>query len=179
MTKKISKAGAEKLWSEIREGFVNQERLLKEAIVTRSWEVLGYASFSEAWTDRLAGIPLATDALKVHVVYALLDDSYVKAVAPAKRAELVAETIGKGITPTTIRKIEERKSAGVTVEQAERLGLRVRVASSDKPKTRAIVLGPFSHEEYAEFKRKAEAKGSTVEKIARKAVEAHFARLKG
>jgi hypothetical protein len=171
---KISKAAAEKLWNEIRENAFNLEKNLLKAIESKSWEPLGYDSFIAVYNDRLKGIRLATDWIKINVVYAMLevDDD----------TTAVTSTLGlsSGVSRETVERIKHLKDSGRTPEEAEGAGLRVRVAANVNPalrETRVIVVGDISHETYALYEKKARMQRSSVRKLARAFIEEGFERL--
>lgn len=95
---------AELLIAEIRAGFVNIERKTIELIEMRGWVALGYRTFEQMWNDRLRGIRIATDAMKAHVVYALLDTATPEGAAAstgisAEIIDAVADQKANGIPP--------------------------------------------------------------------------------
>jgi hypothetical protein len=120
----------------------------------------------------LKGIRLATDVLKVHVVYALLDTS--------DDAAEVADAIGirSGVTPSTIGRIKSLKDQGMTVEEAVACGLRTPWGvSSDKPQSKPVIIPGVDLEVYEAYKSLALELGSTLEKEATEALHAHFKKL--
>lgn len=170
--RKLSKAAAEKLWTEIRTDLANAEKNIIRAIRTRAWEPLGYASFVECWNDRLQGIRLATDVLKVHVVYALFESTD----DPMKVAGAIG--IRSGVTPETVKRIKRHRDHGMTVEEAIAAGIRKPwgVSSSD-PQSKPVVIRGLAPEVYEAYKTLASEFDSTVEKEAAEALHAHFRKL--
>lgn len=129
----ITKEHAEALFDRIREGFSNLESLITEAIELRAWEPLGYTTFAEAWQDRLKGIPLATDALKVHVIYALINDG-------RSDADIVRDLDG-AVGDAAVANVRTQRERGIPA------GPLVRVRSFDRalpsqPDTLRIKLTP-------------------------------------
>lgn len=171
-TNKLSKAAAEKLWADIRTDLANVEKNLIRAIQTKSWVPLGYDSFVACWNDRLKGVRLATDVLKVHVVYALLDVS-------DDTAEVVnAIGVRGGVSPSTIGRIKSLRDQGMTVDEAVACGLRTPWGvSSDKPQSRPVIIPGLDLEVYESYRRIAGEFDSTLEKEAADALHAHFKRL--
>ncbi len=160
---------AESLWSDLRDAFVNAERKIKEIIEAKAWEPLGYDTFAEAWNDRMAGVRLATDAARAHVVYALFDDG--------ASDEQVYETvggIGSGVTPDAIKTLKRQKSNGVPVNRAT-----TRVKSHDRerptaPKTVRVELTP---DEFDQYKTVVKRLNLDLADEAGKALRAHFRKL--
>lgn len=171
-TRKISAAAAEKLWTDIRTDLVNVEKNIIKAIKVRAWEPLGYASFVECWNNRLKGVRLATDVLKVHVVYALFETT--------DNAATVGSTIGVGggVSPSTIDRIKELRDSGMTVEEAIAAGLRKPWGvSSDDPQSKPVVIRGLDPDIYEAYRKIAAELDSTVEKEAGEALHAHFRKL--
>lgn len=171
-TRKISKAAAEKLWADIRTDLANAERNIIKAIKAKAWEPLGYESFAACWNDRLQGIRLASDVLKVHVVYALFETT--------DDPLAVAQAIGvrSGVAPSTIDRIKRHRDNGMTVEEAIAAGLRKPWGvSSSHPKSKPVVIGNIDLEVYEAYKKLAGEFDSTIEKEAAEALHAHFRKL--
>jgi hypothetical protein len=170
--RKISKAAAEKLWTDIRTDLANAEKNIIKAIKTRAWEPLGYGSFVECWNDRLQGIRLATDVLKVHVVYALFETT--------DDPMSVAKSIGirSGVTPETVQRIKRHRDHGMTVEEAVAAGIRKPWGvSSNDPQSKPVVIRGLDPEVFEAYRKLAGELGSTVEKEAAEALHAHFRKL--
>jgi hypothetical protein len=160
---KVTKA--EKLWSELRELFVNAEAKIKEIIETKAWEPLGYSSFAEAWNDRMAGVRLATDAARAYVVYALYDSGY----TPDEVAQVVS-----GVSPSGARQIAASKAAGAPPEFARTWGKTI----NPEPETHPIIIRNIPTALFERYEELAAKHDSTLEKEAAKAVHAHFEALK-
>lgn len=172
MPRKISKAAAEKLWADIRTDLANAEKNIIKAIKTRAWEPLGYESFVACWNDRLQGIRLATDVLKVHVVYALFETT--------DDPQMVAQAVGvrSGVTPGAIGRIKTLRDHGLTVEEAVAAGLRKPWGvSSASPQSKPVVIRGLEPSVYREYKAIAAELDSTVEEQATKALHEHFRKL--
>lgn len=159
-------AKAEKLWSELRELFVNAEAKIKEIIETRAWEPLGYGSFAEAWNDRMAGVRLATDAARAYVVYALFDDGLDEGGVAA------ALPPGSGVGPSAIKALRRQRSNGVPADFAV-----VREHLRAKPGEPRYVHVELSPDEYENFKAIAEKRNLNFASESAKAVRAHFRKL--
>lgn len=108
MPQKITKANAEKLWSQLREAFLNTEELINQIVETEAWKPLGYNTFIDAWAARMDGVTL-TGTQQATVVYAMLNDG-------AKIAE-IADTI-KGVGPKKARAYEQAHDAGISAKDA-------------------------------------------------------------
>lgn len=99
----MNKTEAEALFTELSAAFAHVEDVFVRIIETRAWEPLGYATFEDAYRERLAGVRLA-NVLKAHVVYTLLDE--------CDDSEHIAETVG-GLEPEVIDGLKRQKRAGV------------------------------------------------------------------
>jgi len=106
----MDKVTAEALWGKLRDGFNDLEATLIEIIKNKAWEPLGYASFTDAWNERLGDCRLAnrSDMLRSHVVYAMLDEglSVDEVVVAAK------------VPDSRVRNLKAAKGASVPVERA-------------------------------------------------------------
>lgn len=161
----MNKREAEKLWIELREGFVSLEQLIKKIIETKAWEPLGYSSFAAAWNDRMAGVPLATDAARALVVYALFDD-----LGPEGRD--AALTI-PGMGPTRVDTILEQRAQGVPSELVSTVRRHLR----KRPVAAHAIRVEFTPNQYQQFKAIAKRHNQDVDLIARVAILARFAEL--
>ena len=106
-TTEITVAEAEALFAELRDSLVNAERVTIRIIETEAWRRLGYDSFAEAWSDRMAGVRLATDVMKAHVVYALLESASVDEISAQTR-----------VRPDIVKILKRQKGAGVPARNA-------------------------------------------------------------
>lgn len=162
----MNKREAEKLWSELREGFVSLEQLIKKIIETKAWEPLGYNSFAAAWNDRMAGVPLATDAARALVVYALFDD-----LGPEARD--TALTI-PGVGPSVVDAVEKARELGFDPQD----GLHaVRRHLRKAPSAAHFVHVEFTADQYARFKAIAKRHNLDVDLIAKTAILERFVEL--
>lgn len=112
MPQKITKANAEKLWSDLRNALLNTEELINRIVETEAWKPLGYNTFIDAWADRMRDVRL-TATQQVTVVYAMLEDG-------AKTAEIAGAINGVG--PTKARKYAQAHDAGMDAEAARAYG---------------------------------------------------------
>ena len=108
MTQKITKANAEKLWSDLRNALINTEELINRIVETEAWKPLGYNTFIDAWADRMRDVKL-TATQQATVVYAMLEDG-------AKTAEIAGAIDGVG--PVKARKYKQAHDAGVDPKDA-------------------------------------------------------------
>lgn len=161
----MDKNRAEALFNQLADALNNAERTIIEIIKTKAWEPLGYATFAEAWDDRLAGIRLATGAMRAHVVYALLEDGLT--------AEQASATSGVGIGNVDF--FDEQRRDGVPPHLASYH--RVRSHARSNPSEPRVLRLTFSAEELDRLKSRAKGEGWDLEDEARKAVRAHFAKM--
>lgn len=148
----MTKSQALEMWANLRGHFVNAEKAIAVIIEAKAWEPLGFASFAEAWADRMQGVPLATDSIRAHVVYAMfeagLDDA----------AVLSATGIGSQIGPRSVDALRRQKAAGVPAGMAS---TRVRTHLRCKPSAPRFVHVALHPDEYDRFR--AMAKGLDIE----------------
>ncbi|PZF83213.1 hypothetical protein [Jiangella anatolica] len=161
----MNKKQAEETWKELREHFVNAEALIKKIIDSKAWEPLGYASFAEAWNDRMAGVRLATDAARAYVVYALYDSGH----TPDEVAGVVA-----GVSLSGARQLATSKAAGTPPEFAKTWGRTI----NPEPETHPIIIRNIPKALFERYEALAAKHDSTLEKEAARAVHAHFEALK-
>lgn len=139
----ITKAQAVSLWDDLRGHMVNAEACIAEIVATKAWEPLGYLSFADAWAARMQGVPLATDGMKAHVVYALIESGLDDA------GVLGATGIGSRVGPASVEALRRQKSAGVPPDLAT---TRVRSHLRKQPGSPRMVHVRLSEVEYLEFK---------------------------
>lgn len=159
--KALTTKQATALFDELHGALVNTERVIIKIIETQAWIPLGYGTFAEAWASRMAGVRLATDGMRAHVIYALLDT-----MNPAGIEELT------GASASTISLLQRQKSIGVPpgfafVKQHYR-----RAPCGDRT-VRVVVTA----DEYGAWSEAAQAAGSTVSAEAETAIRARFAEL--
>lgn len=149
----LTKAQAEALVLEIREGLLNVERTFTEFIAGKGWVALGYVSFQECWMDRFRDIRLATDAMRATVVYALLDEG-------RDDDEIVRTTAGK-IRDEAVRGLRRQKAHGVPPHRAS---TRVRSHERKLPSAPYVWSVTITSDEREHWKSVIEAHGhNTVE----------------
>lgn len=162
--RRLTKKQAEALHAEIRDGLVNIEKKIAEFAQRRGHLALGYRSFAEYWSDRMAAICLRqTEAL--HIVACVMYD---EGASPSEVAEAV-----NGITIKRAESVREQKNLGVPPE-------KIRVREHDRNALRApdhvvhVTLPPGT---YRKFKSIAKRIGTTLEAEAEIALRLHFAEL--
>lgn len=134
------KQEAEALWLKLATGFIMCEEAITSIIENKAWLPLGYATFAEAWRDRMSEIRLAVE-LNGHVVFALFDDGL---------TDMEIATIVKGIGVQNAANLRSQKSSGVLAGQA----IPTRGARPKKyPPSRDFALHlEFTPDEIAEWK---------------------------
>lgn len=163
-----TKPAANKLWNDLRGHLVKAEAAIEAIIDAKAWEPLGYASFAEAWADRMAGVRLATEEMRALVVYAMFADGLTD-------DEVVTATgYGSQVTKAGASALRRQRSNGVPPSLAS---TRVRSHLRRKPTEPARVHLEFTPTEYAAFKAAALRHGTTVEAVAAEAVREAFAEL--
>ena len=108
MPQKITKANAEKLWSELRDALLNVEELINRIVETEAWKPLGYNTFIDAWADRMGDVTL-TGTQQATVVYAMLNDG-------AKTSEIAGAV--QGVGGAKARKYAQAHESGMDTETA-------------------------------------------------------------
>ena len=106
----VNKAQANRLWDEVRNGFIVAQDAIKKIIEERAWEPLGYASFVAAWEDRMRGIQLA-ESLRGEIIYAMFD-------LGATDAE-IANAIDN-VGPVTVKGVRDAHDRGLPADKAIR-----------------------------------------------------------
>ncbi|MEA1796714.1 hypothetical protein [Rhodococcus qingshengii] len=161
-------SNAEQLWSDLRGHFANAQEIISEIIATKAWEPLGYSTFAEAWTDRMAGVPLATEVVRAHVVYALFDDGL------SEEEAVQALGIGSRVGISAAKRLKEQHELGVPAALAS---TRVRSHFRNKPSPPKTIHVELSPDEYAEFKAIAIAREMDVAELASVAVREYFSKV--
>lgn len=159
----MSESDARALWDDMRSGFVRLERLIVEIVENRAWEPLGYASFAEAWNDRMQGVRLATGAVKAHVVYALLEGG-------SSEAEAARILSGSGVSPSSVKEIAEKRASGIPATL-------VRSHTRRKPSAAAFARVELTASELAYFRGLSEARGIDMHGEMAKAIRWWFSRI--
>lgn len=161
----ITKAAAGKMWDELRGHLVNAEKCIAKIIDAKAWEPLGYTSFAEAWAARMQGVPLATDVMRAHVVYAMFD-------AGLDDAEVLDATgIGSQVGPRSVAALRRQKAAGVPPELAS---TRVKAHYRKKPGAPRTVHVELTEREYAAFREYAESQELDTASLAAQLIRAYI-----
>lgn len=103
----LSKDTASSLWDELRDGFNSIEKTIIRIIEVEAWKPLGYATFAEAWNDRMSGVRLAGE-VRAHVVYFMLSEG--------EDVDAISTTTGIGTG--SVADLKRQKSNGVPPEAA-------------------------------------------------------------
>lgn len=161
-------ASAIRLWDDLKSALTKFEAALEAVINARAWEPLGYASFAEAWADRMQGTRLSTSRQAATVVYALLDGG-------ASREEvLMSLGPGSGVAPMTLDRLIEQRSAGVPADLAS---TRVRSHERSRPSPPSRIVVELTHEEWVYLRDLCEARGLDLNAEATAAVRGIISRL--
>ncbi|HCG55364.1 MULTISPECIES: hypothetical protein [Brevibacterium] len=159
---KLTKKASAALWDELRDGFLNIEKTIIKIIEAKAWEPLGYATFAEAWADRMDGVRLAGE-VRAHVVYAML--------AEGEAVEAISARTGIGTG--SVKDLRRQRSNGVPPEAATLV--RQHTRGHQRPPYRLIVeFSPDEREQFAEACKRFDLDMTTE---ATEAIRAHFARL--
>ncbi|KZE19127.1 hypothetical protein [Brevibacterium casei] len=103
----MTKQTASDLWDELRDGFNNIEKTIIRILEVEAWKPLGYATFAEAWNDRMSGVRLAGE-VRAHVVYFMLSEG--------ESVDAISTTTGIGTG--SVKDLARQKSNGVPPEAA-------------------------------------------------------------
>jgi hypothetical protein len=160
----MTKKQAEALWSELREAFANTERVIIQIIQAKAWEPLGYKSFADAWKSRMAGVRLATDLARVHVVYAMFNESI-------PDADLI-EAVGVG--DEVLASLRSQFNNGVPADFAQ---YRVRAHLRKSPSPACRIQIELSPDELVSFRGVTDSLGLDLTAEATRVVRNHFKRL--
>ena len=136
----MDKTTAEQLWTRLSDGLNDVEATLIEIIESKAWEPLGYASFTDAWNDRLKDSRLAnrTDMLRAHVVYALFaegltdEEVIVLAKVPDARVKNLRAAVAANVPAERAAGYKAEPTAKVTRSTPEtRSGLRLEFSAQE------------------------------------------------
>lgn len=161
-TTDLTKDTASNLWDELRDGFLYIEKTIIRIIEAKAWEPLGYATFTEAWADRMDGVRLAGE-VRAHVVYTML--------AEGEAVEAISTKTGIGTG--SVKDLRRQKSNGVPPEAATLV--RQHTRGHQRPPYRLIV--EFTPDEREQFVESCKRFDLDLHAEATEAVRAHFARL--
>ncbi|MFY2788497.1 hypothetical protein [Rhodococcus sp. MALMAid1271] len=167
--RELTEVQASKLWSDLRGHFVNAEKKIIEIIELKAWEPLGFESFAEAWASKMAGVRLATDEVRAHVVYAMFDGG----MSDTEINDQLG--VGSGVTDRQVKMLRRQKSNGVPPSCAT---TRVRSHLRKSPSTPRTIHVQFGSDEYLQFRDLAKSAGRDVEDIAAEAIRGAFEALR-
>jgi len=156
-------AWAEKLWGELRTGLFSVEKTIAQIIHDKAWEPLGYNSFTEAWSAKLADISIASE-LRAHVVYEMYREGATE--------EDVARAV-KGVGLDSAEAFKREMENGVPTSLATGRG---------KPKTKPdefiTVFVKVPREQHRKWSRIAKRNGTTLPRIMFAATEVEMGEQK-
>lgn len=157
----MTRKAAESLFTQLREHLTNTEKVIIRIIETEAWSVLGYDSFAAAWNERMKGVSLATQAIKAHVVYALLDTANVE------------DVIGMvSVAPEVVQNLKRQKGIGVPPQ----LATVVRRHTRSLPSAPSTIRITVTATEYQAWSKAAERRGVTLTAEVEALVRAHYTR---
>lgn len=158
----LTKDTASSLWDELRDGFNNIEKTIIRIIEVEAWKPLGYATFAEAWNDRMSGVRLAGE-VRAHVVYYMLSEG----------ADVDAVSATTGIGAGSVADLKRQKSNGVPPEAAT----LVRQHRRNRPRAPFRLTVELTEAERERFVEVCKARELDMTNEAQKAVRAHFTEL--
>ena len=155
----MNKKQAEQLWASLKGNLLATEDNLKQIIEHKAWEPLGYATFHEAWADRMGGVQLS-GAMEASVIFAMFDSG----ATPTEAALSV-----KGVGPKRAKAYHQAHEVGMSPADAEAHAsqmMRVNMKPGEtfvpahvrgKAKRRnQIIMDGFTDDEITAWKREAE-----------------------
>ena len=157
----IDHSTALQLWDGLKSNLLGAQEAIEEIVKTKAWEPLGFATFHEAWSERMSGVKLA-GAMEATVVYALFEAGAtdvdvalsVDGVGP-KRAKAYAQAHGAGLPVAAaeghVARMLRPLKPGETLIPAH-----IRGAAKRK---NSIRMEGFTDDEIQTWKRDAEEKG--------------------
>lgn len=158
----LTKDTASSLWDELRDGFNNIEKTIIRIIEVEAWKPLGYATFAEAWNDRMSGVRLAGE-VRAHVVYYMLSEG----------ADVDAVSATTGIGAGSVRDLKRQKSNGVPPHAAT----LVRQHRRSRPRAPFRLTVELSQEERERFSETCKVHDLDMTEEALTAIRSHFADL--
>lgn len=159
-TKQRRKQSAEELWERLAKDLFSVQTTLVEIIEAKAWEPLGYATFADAWRDRMSDISIAAE-MRPHVVYQML--------AEGVGVDTIADAV-KGVGPDQAAAFKRQREHGVPADQATHI---VREHHRRSPQ-RHFVSFEVDRETLTIWRAKAKATEQSVDAIAFAASAAAF-----
>lgn len=147
------------LWDELRDGFSNIEKTIIRIIEVEAWKPLGYATFAEAWSDRMSGVRLAGE-VRAHVVYFMLSEG--------EDVDAISTTTGIGAG--SVADLSRQKSNGVPPEAAT----LVRQHRRNRPRAPFRLTVELSQEERERLMEVCEVLDLNLAEEALSAIREHF-----
>ncbi|QFG05126.1 hypothetical protein SEA_DRE3_50 [Gordonia phage Dre3] len=140
-----TKKQADQLWSSLSSALVKAGDAIQKIIQTQAWEPLGYGSFTEAWADRMSGVPLAAE-LRPYIVYQMFSEGM--------DDDQVADAIGSGsgVGPASIANFRRERSNGVPPDLARGRTTHVNEHYRKPPRPPQFFHIQFDPDEYDGFK---------------------------
>lgn len=166
----MNKRTAQRLWDQLKQHLVNAERVLQEIIAERAWESMGYDSFAEAWDAQDMDEITFAPELRPHVVYEMY--------AEGRTVADVAKSV-KGIGPERAKSLARQRMSGVPASKASlsRKPVSVRPHGRGKAAAPYRIISEFTAAKKREFDKIAKDYDTTVEIIAKEAIEERFSML--
>ena len=142
---------AEQLWQDLRKGLLNIQLTITTIISEKAWEPLGYDSFTEAWSARLADVTIAPE-LRAHVVFEMFREG--------STPEEVAAAM-KGVGRDSADAFKSQMENGVPAELATG-----RKRPNTEPLPFVTVFVPVPRETHRAWKRVAKRNKVTLAEVA-------------
>lgn len=162
-----TKKQADQLWSSLTSALTRAGEAIQKIVQNKAWEPLGYASFAEAWADRMSGVPLAAE-MRAHVVYQMFSDGLDN--------DQVADAIGvgSGVGPASIANFRRERSNGVPPDLARGRTTHVQEHYRKPPRPPQFFHVQFDPDEYDGFKLKAKNHDLDIQKFTEDAIRRAF-----
>ncbi len=132
---------------------------ISQIIKTEAWLVLGYKTFHEAWLERMKNVRLNWDFLP-QVVYQMLEEG--------ATTEDITFAVN-GVTPFQVESLAKQRESNVPASSARR-----RHSQQHKPRASTTIFVHVTPAEMREWSGIARRWETTVDAIAREAVEERF-----
>lgn len=141
----------EQLWQDLRKGMFAMQQTITTIIAEKAWEPLGYDSFTEAWSARLADVTLGSE-LRAHVVFQMFREG--------STPEEVAAAM-KGVGRDSADAFKSQMENGVPAELATG-----RSRTNTEPLPFVTVFVPVPREAHRAWKRVAKRNKVTLAEVA-------------
>jgi hypothetical protein len=157
-------AYAEKLWTRLQSNFLDTYKTLAEILETEAWKPT-YATFTDAYTDRMANITFAPEMLP-HIAYRM----FAEGATPDQVTDAV-----KHVGPQAARRLKEQRDDGVPADQATTT--RVREHRRNLPGPWKWLRLKVNNDVHREWMAIARRHHTTVAAVALRAAKAAFEEL--